>query len=143
MHRLRRLVRIDETVVAERFDTPAIQASLASTEFLITGWGSPPITTAVLDAAPRLRAILHTAGSVKAHLTPACWERGLAITSAATANAVPVAEYTIAAILFAGKDVFGLRDRYHAAKHFTVAEVQTGVGNYSRTVTFTLSTTNP
>jgi phosphoglycerate dehydrogenase-like enzyme len=134
MHRLQRLVQIDRTVVAERFDTAAIQAALASTEFLITGWGCPPITAAVLDAAPRLRAILHTAGSVKAHVTPACWERGLAITSAAAANAVPVAEYTIAAILFAGKDVFRLRDRYHAARHFTVAEVQTGVGNYGRTV---------
>jgi phosphoglycerate dehydrogenase-like enzyme len=134
MHRLERLVRIDRSVVAERFDTPAIQAALGSTEFLITGWGCPPITAAVLDAAPRLRAILHTAGSVKAHVTPACWERGLAITSAAAANAVPVAEYTLAAILFAGKDVFRLRDTYHSARHFTVAEVQTGVGNYGRTV---------
>lgn len=134
MHRLQRLVRIDQAVVAERFDTDAVQAALAATEFLITGWGSPPITTEVLDAAPRLRAILHTAGSVKAHVTPACWERGLAITSAASANAVPVAEYTLAAILFAGKNVFQLRDRYHAARHFTLAEVQSGVGNYGRTV---------
>ena len=91
MRRLQRLVRIDETLVAERFDTDAIGAALASTEFLITGWGCPPLTGAVLDAAPRLRAILHTAGSVKAHVTPACWERGLAVTSAAAANAVPVA----------------------------------------------------
>jgi phosphoglycerate dehydrogenase-like enzyme len=134
MHRLQRLVRIDQAVVAERFDTAAIRAALASAEFLITGWGCPPITAAVLDAAPRLRAILHTAGSVKAHVTPECWERGLAVTSAAAANAVPVAEYTLAAILFAGKDVFRLRDRYHAARHFTVAEVQTGVGNHGRTV---------
>ncbi|TCO44051.1 phosphoglycerate dehydrogenase-like enzyme [Kribbella antiqua] len=134
MHRLQRLVRIDPTVVAERFDTDDIRVALASTEFLITGWGCPTITTAVLDAAPRLRAILHTAGSVKTLLPAECWERGLAVTSAASANAVPVAEYTLAAILFAGKDVFGLRDRYHAARHFTVAEVQTGVGNYGRTV---------
>lgn len=134
MHRLQQLVRIDQTVVAERFDTDDIRAALASSEFLITGWGCPPITAAVLDAAPRLRAILHTAGSVKALLSPACWERGLAITSAAAANAVPVAEYTLAAILFAGKDVFRLRDQYHASRNFTLAEVQAGVGNYGRTV---------
>ncbi|MEV0794570.1 hydroxyacid dehydrogenase [Kribbella sp. NPDC050459] len=134
MHRLQRLVRVDETVVAERFDTDDVQAALASTEYLITGWGCPPITTAVLDAAPRLRAILHTAGSVKTLLTAECWERGLAVTSAASANAVPVAEYTLAAILFAGKDVFRLRDRYHSDRHFTLAEVQTGVGNYGRRV---------
>jgi phosphoglycerate dehydrogenase-like enzyme len=134
MRRLQRLVRIDEILVAERFDQAAIQAALASTEFLITGWGCPPITAAVLDAAPRLRAILHTAGSVKAHVSPACWERGLAVTSAAAANAVPVAEYTLAAILFAGKDVFRLRDRFHADRHFTLAEVHAGVGNYGRKV---------
>jgi len=134
MRRLQRLVRIDETVVAERFDSDTIRAALASAEFLITGWGCPPITEAVLETAPRLRAILHTAGSVKAHVTPACWERGLAVTSAAAANAVPVAEYTVAAILFAGKDVFRLRDRFQANRHFTVAEVHPGVGNYGRTV---------
>ncbi|GAA1559888.1 hydroxyacid dehydrogenase [Kribbella hippodromi] len=134
MHRLQQLVRIDQTVVAEQFSTEDILAALASTELLITGWGCPRITPAVLDAAPRLRAILHTAGSVKALLSPACWERGLAITSAATANAVPVAEYTLAAILFAGKDVFRLRDQYHATRHFTLAEVQPGVGNYGRTI---------
>ncbi|MEU4292762.1 hydroxyacid dehydrogenase [Kribbella sp. NPDC026596] len=134
MHRLQQLVRIDQTVVAERFDTDAIRAALATAEFLITGWGCPPITAEILDAAPGLRAILHTGGSVKSLLAPACWERGLAITSAATANAEPVAEYTLAAILFAGKNVFRLRDRYHATRHFTLAEVQTGVGNYGRTI---------
>lgn len=134
MHRLQQLVRIDPTVVAERFDTDDVRAALASADFLITGWGCPPITADVLDLAPRLQAVLHTAGSVKALLSPAFWERGLAITSAAAANAVPVAEYTVAAILFAGKNVFGLRDRYHSTRHFTLAEVQTGVGNYGRTV---------
>lgn len=134
MHRLQQLVRIDPTVVAERYDAEDIRAALASTEFLITGWGCQPITEAVLDAAPRLRAILHTAGSVKSLLSPGCWERGLAITSAAAANAVPVAEYTLAAILLAGKNVFRLRDQYHATRHFTLAEVQPGVGNYGRTV---------
>jgi len=134
MRRLQQIVQIDETLVAERFDSPQIQAALASAEFLITGWGCPPVTAAVLDAAPRLRAILHAAGSVKAHIAPEVWERGLAVTSSAAANAVPVAEYTLAAILLAGKDVFRLRDRYRAAKHFTVAEVHPGVGNYGRMV---------
>ncbi|MBP2352609.1 phosphoglycerate dehydrogenase-like enzyme [Kribbella aluminosa] len=132
--RLHQLVQVDDTLVAERFDSPATRAALRSTEYLITGWGCPPVTADVLDAAPRLKAILHTAGSVKGHLTPACWERGLAITSAAAANAVPVAEYTLAAILFAGKDVFRLRDDYRTSRQFTVAEVHAGVGNHGRAV---------
>src|SRR5690625_1156101 len=34
-------------------------AQLAEAEVLITSWGCPPITDTVLDAAPRLRAIIH------------------------------------------------------------------------------------
>lgn len=134
LRRLQQLVQVDDSLVAEQFDAPAIRAALSSAEYLVTGWGCPPITAAVLDAAPRLRAILHTAGSVKAHVTAECWERGLAVTSAAAANAVPVAEYTLATILLAGKDVFRLGNHYRTARHFTVAEVQSGVGNYGRTV---------
>jgi phosphoglycerate dehydrogenase-like enzyme len=36
-------------------------------------------------------------------LTPAVWERGIKLTSATSANAVPVAEYTLATILFSLK----------------------------------------
>ena len=37
------------------------------------------------------------------------------MTSGAAANAVPVAEFTVAAILFANKDVFGARERARPA----------------------------
>jgi phosphoglycerate dehydrogenase-like enzyme len=134
MSELQELVRVDAALVAERFDTSAVRAALASTEVLITGWGCPPVTSAVLDAAPQLRAILHAGGSVKSHVTPACWERGILVTSAAAANAVPVAEYTIAAILFAGKDVFRLRERYKVARTFPVAKILPGIGNHGRKV---------
>src|SRR5699024_12675685 len=40
-------------------------AQLAEAEVLITSWGFPPITDTVLDAAPRLRAIIHAAVSVR------------------------------------------------------------------------------
>jgi phosphoglycerate dehydrogenase-like enzyme len=38
-------------------------------------------------------------------ITEACWRRGLLVTSAAWANALPVAEFTVAAVLFANKRV--------------------------------------
>ncbi|WP_199700562.1 hydroxyacid dehydrogenase [Jiangella rhizosphaerae] len=87
------------------FDGTAVRAALAGTDVLLTSWGCPPIDADVLAAAPRLRAVFHAAGSVKHHVTDACWDRGLAVTTAAAANAVPVAEYTLAAILAAGKRV--------------------------------------
>jgi phosphoglycerate dehydrogenase-like enzyme len=131
---LRRLVDVDETLVAERFDSPEVQAVLADVEILVTGWGCPPIDATVLRAAPRLRAILHAAGSVKGHLAPECWERGLVVSSAADANAVPVAELALAMILLAGKDVFGLRERYRRKRTFVLGEIQPGIGNFRRRV---------
>jgi phosphoglycerate dehydrogenase-like enzyme len=131
---LRRLVDVDETLVAERFDSPEVIAVLNDIEILVTGWGCPSVDTAVLQAAPRLRAILHSAGSVKGHVAPECWERGLLVSSAADANAVPVAELALAMILLAGKDVMGLRERYRRERTFTLGEIQPGIGNFRRRV---------
>ena len=132
--RLARLVDLDEDLVAERFDDPAVAARLADTEILITGWGCPTVDAAVLAAAPRLRAVVHAAGSVKGHLTPECWARGLLVSSAADANAIPVAELTVAMILLTGKDVFGLRERYRHDRTFAQGEILTGIGNFHRRV---------
>lgn len=76
---------------------------LSRTDVLLTGWGAPRIDATVLDRAPRLRAVVHAAGSVKGHLDRECWRRGLAVSTAADANAIPVAEYALAAVLLSGK----------------------------------------
>ncbi|MFD5345302.1 hydroxyacid dehydrogenase, partial [Streptomyces anulatus] len=112
--RLTALVDTDPGLVAHRLTDPApeVARALAGAELLITCWGAPPLTAEVLAAAPRLRAVVHAAGSVKHHITPACWERGLRVTSAAAAKALPVSEYTLAAILLAGKDVMTAARRY-------------------------------
>ncbi|MEU4351976.1 hydroxyacid dehydrogenase [Streptomyces sp. NPDC023838] len=135
--RLAALARTDPYLVAHELvaPTPAVAAALAEAEVLLTCWGAPPLTAEVLDSAPRLRAVVHAAGSVKHHITEACWERGIAVTSAAAANALPVAEYTLAAILFAGKRVLASAQRYAElrAPHDWLRE-GAGTGNYHRTV---------
>ena len=110
--RLRELTDIDACLVVDDFRGPEAARALASTEVLITSWGAPPIDQGVLDAAQRLRAVLHAAGTVRGYVTEACWERGLLVSSAAEANAIPVAEYTLAAILLAGKNAFVLRESF-------------------------------
>ena len=110
--RLRGLVDLDACLVVDDFRQPDAARALAATEILITGWGSPRIDPKTLEAAPRLRAVLHAAGTLRGHVTEACWDRGLLISSAAQANAVPVAEYTLAAILLAGKNAFVLRETF-------------------------------
>ena len=78
---------------------------LADLDVLITGWGSPVIGSAELERMPRVRAIVHAAGTVKGHVMPEVWDRGIRVTSAAVANAYPVAEYTLGMILLAGKGI--------------------------------------
>ncbi|MFG2309809.1 hydroxyacid dehydrogenase [Streptomyces sp. NPDC048566] len=132
--RLRELVDVDPALVAEDFGDPRVRARLARTEILITGWGCPVLDAAVLDAAPGLRAVLHAAGSVKGFGTPALWDRGVLVSSAAAANALPVAEYTLAMILLAGKDVFACRDRLREERAFPRGRVHPRAGNFRRRV---------
>ncbi|MER5578400.1 hydroxyacid dehydrogenase [Streptomyces massasporeus] len=132
--RLRTSVDIDPDLVAEDFTDPRVLDALARTEILVTGWGCPRLDETVLAAAPRLRAVLHSAGSVKSFATPGIRERGIAVSSAAVANALPVAEYTLAMILLAGKDVLAARDRMRTARASTGWGVIPGIGNHGRRV---------
>ncbi len=130
--RLTRHVDIDPQLVAEDFDRVP---DLAGVELLITSWGCPPLDHAVLARMPLLKAVVHAAGSVKHHVTDACWDRGLTVSTAAAANAVPVAEYTVAAVLFANKRVLEIGGLYreHRAPLDWSAHYP-GFGNYRRTV---------
>ncbi|MFJ1665239.1 hydroxyacid dehydrogenase [Streptomyces bottropensis] len=134
LSRLRESVEIDPALVAEDFADPGVRKALAEAEVLVTGWGCPRIDRAVLDAAPRLRAVLHSAGSVKGFVTPAVWERGIAVSTAAAANAVPVAEYTLAMILLAGKDILGRRERLRTERASPGWGFVPGIGNHGRRV---------
>lgn len=133
--RLAALTDIDPHLVLDDLTTPAAHHALADAELLVTGWGCPPIDAAVLDAAPRLRAVVHTAGTVRHHITAACWERGLTVSSAAAANAVPVAEYTLAMILLANKRVLDTARTYRTERRRIDWNARhPDAGNYRRTV---------
>jgi phosphoglycerate dehydrogenase-like enzyme len=108
-------------------------AKLAELDMLITGWGSPRIDGPELDAMPRLRAIVHAGGTVKGHVSGEAWDRGILVTTAADANAYPVAEYTLAAILLAGKGVPALASAYARDPGVSAAD-SADIGNYRRTI---------
>ncbi|WP_316745942.1 hydroxyacid dehydrogenase [Streptomyces sp. MK7] len=132
--RLRQTAELDPVFVVRDFTDPAVAPRLADAEVLVTGWGCPRIDEAALAAAPRLRAVLHAAGSVRSLVGDAAWERGIVVSSAAVANALPVAEYTLAMILLTGKDAFTLRERFRATHaHPSPAETAT-VGNVGRRI---------
>ncbi|GAB4084228.1 hydroxyacid dehydrogenase [Myceligenerans cantabricum] len=101
--RLAELATLGEPVQVGSLDDPAARARLAEAEVLLTSWGAPTLTQDVLDAAPGLRAVIHCAGSVRQLLSDGVWDRELRVTNAVDANAVPVAEFTLAAVIMAGK----------------------------------------
>ncbi|MFJ6351290.1 hydroxyacid dehydrogenase [Streptomyces sp. NPDC054835] len=135
--RLAALTRTDPRLVAHDLTAPdeRVAAALAEAELLLTCWGTTPLTADVLARAPRLKGVVHAAGSVKHHITDACWTRGIRVTSAAAANALPVAEYTLAAILLAGKRVLRSAQQYAELRTDQAwLDESTAWGNYRRTI---------
>ncbi|WP_426989192.1 hydroxyacid dehydrogenase [Pseudarthrobacter sp. Y6] len=117
------------------FHEAGAKAILAETDVLITGWGCPPVGQEVLDIAPRLRYILHAGGSVKHHVGDACWSRGIQVSNAADANAIPVAEFTLAMILLANKGVLQTARTLHTVKAEVVPEqLFPDMGNYGKRI---------
>ena len=114
----------------------ALGPELGRVEVLITSWGCPPVGPQAVERMPKLRLIAHLAGSVKGFLDDAVWRRGILVTNAVAANAVPVAEYTLAAILFANKRVVQLNRAYLEARENRApwSREAPDVGNYRKTV---------
>ncbi len=108
-------------------------ASLAQADVIVGHWGCPTLTEEVLAAAPRLALFAYAAGTVKWQVTDAVWSRDIRVTSAAAANAVPVAEYTVASILFANKGVFSFAAR-ERDPDVDVAIDPSRIGNLGRRV---------
>ncbi|MBO3675416.1 hydroxyacid dehydrogenase [Streptomyces sp. NEAU-YJ-81] len=132
--RLKQTADIDTALVLRGFTAPKAAAALARAEVLITGWGCPHLGAEVLAAAPRLRTVLHAAGSVRSLVGEAFWERGVTVSSAVAANALPVAEYTLAMILLAGKDAFAQRERFRATHAHPSPAETAATGNLGRRV---------
>jgi len=108
---------------------------LADTEIVITGWGAAPLTREVLDRMPRLRAVAHSGGGIGPLLSASAWDRGVEVSTAGLANARPVAEFTLAMILLAGKEVPWIARRYRAEQASIDREKDyPHVGNRRRTI---------
>jgi len=110
-------------------------ALLAEVEIVFSGWGGPKIDAAFLAAAPNLKGLFYGAGATGGMIVPEAYARGLMVTSAAHANAIPVAEYTIGAIALSLKQVFRLQRELHATGVFRrVNAADALAGGYRSTV---------
>lgn len=98
-------VRARAEVFPTRITRDNIEAhlpALRDLEAIFSTWGMFALSPAQLDALPRLKAVFYAAGSVR-HFAAPLLERDIAVISAWAANAVPVAEWTLAQILLSNK----------------------------------------
>ena len=101
--RLAGLVDLGGQPWTDSLDYPKLAPHLAEVEILLTSWGVPRLDAAALRRLPNLRAVFHCAGTVRSFVSQELWDRGILVTNSADANAIPVAEFTFASIVLAGK----------------------------------------
>lgn len=100
---LRKLALLQDPIHVGSEGDPRVAGGLGEIEVLITSWGAPQLTGERLKKLPSLKAVFHAAGSVRGIVSDALWERKIIVTNAADENAIPVAEFAYAAIVWAGK----------------------------------------
>ena len=116
-------------------DVLAAPTKFADTEYIFSTWGMPSFTEEEIKTyLPSLKAVFYGAGSVQGFARPFL-NCGVKVFSAWAANAVPVAEYTVAQIILAGKDFF-VQNRLLATEDRTAAQARHGghIGNYRKKV---------
>jgi phosphoglycerate dehydrogenase-like enzyme len=124
---------VDRTPLMSYVDEHAA-AILPEVEVLITGWDAPLLDEAGLRNLPRLKMISHLGATVKAHIAPAVWQRGVRVSSAVEATAYPVVEFTIAAIVFAGKQVLARARKYRETRTFPAPDDEFDIGLMGQTI---------
>ena len=107
---------------------------LRDVDVILSGWGAPEMDAAFLDQAPQLKAVFYGAGSIRGIVDHAFWQRGCVITSAYGANAVPVAIYTLAQILFSLKHGWRYALELKRTHQYPERETMDMPGTYTSTV---------
>ncbi|WP_367437096.1 hydroxyacid dehydrogenase [Streptomyces celluloflavus] len=84
------------TVLDAHTDAAALAAALPGARALITSWGTPRLTGALLAAGDRLALVAHTGSAVAPYVAPEVFARNIRVTQAGDAMARPVAEVALA-----------------------------------------------
>ncbi len=94
-----------------------LQAPLVGVEYAFSTWGMLALTREQIRTyLPDLKAVFYGAGSVQSFAAPFL-DCGVRVFSSAAANAVPVAEYTVAQILLANKGFYQAARLYKEGNH--------------------------
>lgn len=126
--RIKALVDLDLDNVYCQEDLEKNPEKFKDVEYIFSTWSMPGGSEEKDDFArffPSAKALFYAAGSVK-YFADQYLDRNIKVFSAFAANAVPVAEFTVAQILLANKGYFG------ALRSFKKGEDYKKSGDYSR-----------
>lgn len=105
IQRLSGLTELDETTY-QKSDLLENPQKFHDTEYIFSTWGMPVMTEQeIADCLPNLKCVFYAAGTVR-NFARSFLNQGVKVFSAWTANAVPVAEYTVAQIVLANKGFY-------------------------------------
>ena len=135
LDRLAGLVDLGGQPWTDSLDSPELAGRLAEVEILLTSWGVPRLNAERLERMPKLRAVFHCAGTVRGFVSEELWDRGILVTNGADANAIPVAEFTFASIVLAGKKAHVLANDARVSRDdWRYATERGELGNIGRVV---------
>lgn len=105
------------------------------TEYIFSTWGIPQFSEDEIKTLfPNLKSVFYAAGSVQSFARPFI-QCGVKVFSAWAANAVPVAEYTVAQIILANKGFYIASKIYNDKNYEQAREVHSHYqGNYGSSV---------
>lgn len=131
---IRAHVELDEYVY-DREELLSSPEDFSDVEIIFSTWGMPELSEEEIRTVfPRLRCVFYAAGTVQKFARPFL-SSGVKVFSAWAANAVPVAEYTVAQIILSGKSFF-TETRLMAEKRLDDAKRRksSSFGNYRERV---------
>jgi len=105
---------------------------LADADVIFSGWNMCRVDQAFLDAASNLKVIFYGGGLASHIATSEAIARGVIVTTAVEANSIPVAEYTLAAIVFSLKHAWRLTRE--TREHHRFVDIHNVPGCFRRTV---------
>ena len=99
--------------IPQKVNEESTKKVIKGAEGCISGWGSCKLTKEILDQAPDLKIIAHSAGSIKGIVSEEVWKRKITVTSTASALGIGVAEFTLGIMLTTMKRVWWFNELTH------------------------------
>ena len=132
--KLRGMTELDEAIYTKE-DILSSADKFSEAEFVFSTWGMPIFSEEEIKKyLPNLKCVFYGAGTVQSFARPFL-DRGVKVFSAWAANAVPVAEFTVAQIILSNKGYFLTNRLYHSSGNKAAKDAFNKCnGNYGETV---------